>query len=228
MRCAINKGYYQYYSGKTYLGEDKKAYIKQIAQKEYCIKLNRKVDKYLQKLRELKKIYAGAELEEEYRGLHPARKKIVEPYIKPIEEIIKEFEDMKYEGKGFYEEDETAYYTVKGERVRSKSEKIIADELYRYHIPYKYEMPIELWDKQKKVRFYPDFTALNKRTGKLWIIEHLGMMDKMSYFENTMRKWDLYEKNGIILGEKLIFLHETSNYPINTTVLKKYIETYLC
>lgn len=228
LRCAINKGYYQYYSGNTYLGENKKDYIKQIAQKEYCLKLNRRVAKKLQKLEELGRIYENEALDEVYRSLHPARKQLVEPIVKPIEEIIEEFESIKYEGKVFSEEDETEYYTVKGERVRSKSEKIIADELYRYQIPYKYEMPIELWERQKKLRFYPDFTVLNKRTGKMWIIEHLGMMDKMSYFENVMRKLDLYERNEILLGEKLILLHETSNYPLSTTVLRKYIETYLC
>lgn len=228
LRCAINKGYYQYYSGNTYLGENKKDYVKQIAQKEYCLKLNRRVAKKLQKLEELGRIYENEALDEVYRSLHPARKQLVEPIVKPIEEIIEEFESIKYEGKVFSEEDETEYYTVKGERVRSKSEKIIADELYRYQIPYKYEMPIELWERQKKLRFYPDFTVLNKRTGKMWIIEHLGMMDKMSYFENAMRKLDLYERNEILLGKKLILLHETSNYPLSTTVLRKYIETYLC
>lgn len=42
LRCAVNKGCYQYYCGKTYLGEKKKAEIKKMAQKEYCLKLNRK------------------------------------------------------------------------------------------------------------------------------------------------------------------------------------------
>ena len=111
-----------------------------------------------------------------YRELHPARKVIVTPLFRPVEDIIKEFEQLSYEGKGF------------DERVRSKSEKIIADELYRHGIPYKYEFPIELQGWNNKLTIYPDFTALNKRTGKKWIIEHLGMMDKNSYFESTIQK----------------------------------------
>ena len=70
-----------------------------------------------------------------------------------------------YQGKGFGEEDNTEYYTYKGERVRSKSEMIIANELFRNNIPYKYELPIELENWNKKVTIYPDFTVLNKRTG---------------------------------------------------------------
>ena len=49
----------------------------------------------------------------------------------------------------------------------------------------------------------------------------------MSYFESTMQKLDIYERNEILLGESLILLHETSNYPLNTRVLRSYIETYL-
>ena len=150
----------------------------------------------------------------------------MEPIFKPVEEIVREFEAIQYTGKEFDELDITEYYTSKGERVRSKSEKIIADELYRYGIPYKYEMPIELDCWKRKVLVYPDFTVLNRRTGKRWIIEHLGMMDNPSYCESAMYKLDTYEKNGILLGDGLILLHETSNTPLNTIVMKRYIEHY--
>ena len=154
------------------------------------MKLSKKLDLYLDKLIELKKLYEKEELEEVYRKLHPARKVLVKPIVVPIEKIT--------------------------------------DELYRNGIPYKYEMPMELEGWKKKVLIYPDFTVLNKRTGKKWIIEHLGMMDKPAYYENAMQKVSTYEKNGILLGDGLIVLHETSGTPLNTVVLKKYIEKYLC
>ena len=228
LRCAVNKGCYQYYCGKTYLGEKKKAEIKKMAQKEYCLKLNRKVDKHIKKLIELKDIYENEGLEQEYRKLHPARKELVEPLVKPIENMIDEFEKIEYAGKRFTEDDKTEYYTAKGERVRSKSEKIIADELYRYNIPYKYEMPLQLHVGNKTILFYPDFTAINKRTGKKWVIEHFGMMDKASYYENALQKLDIYEKNNMLVGVDIIFLHETSSIPLNINTLRKYLETYLC
>jgi len=130
LRCAINNGYYQYYIGKEYQGAGKKELVKKIARKEYCCQLNQNI----------------------YKNLHPGRKQLVEPLIKPVEEIIEEFERI--------------------ERVRSKSEKIIADELYRCNIPYKYEMPIQLKSQNKIVTVYPDFTVMNKCTGKniLWNI----------------------------------------------------------
>lgn len=227
LRCVNSKGYYQYYAGGKYLGKDKRNYAKQIAQKEYCLKLEKELKEYQEVLQKANDLYQKNGLENIYRELYPGRKQLVDPLVRPIEDIIDEFEKLKYEGKTFDKENITEFYTIKGERVRSKSEKIIADELCRYGIPYKYEMPLELENWNKKVVIYPDFTALNCRSGKRWIIEHFGMMDKSSYYENAMYKLDTYEKNDILLGVNLILFHETSTSPININVVRKYIELYL-
>lgn len=59
------------------------------------------------------------------------------------------------------------------ERVRSKSEKILADYFYRRKIPYKYECPLTL----KGVgTVYPDFTFLSPKT-------------KKKFTENITGKW---------------------------------------
>ena len=228
LRCATNKGYYQYYCGKEYLGKDKRDYAARIAQKEYCEKLDKKLEQYQKVLSTVQTLYENEELEEIYRSLHPARKALVKPLVQPIEEIIKDFEAIEYEPKGFDKEDMTEYYTIKGERVRSKSEKIIADELYRYQIPYKYEFPLTLATHNRNIQLYPDFTALNKRTGKRWIIEHYGLMDRTSYYENAMQKLDLYEKNNFLLGNNLNLFHETATSPISINVVRKYIKLNLC
>ena len=164
-RCSSNRGYYQYYQGDKYLSKKKIGYIKKLAQKDYCIKMREKIKVLKQNIKNL--IISYHEIEEVYHKLTPGRKVLVTPLIKPIEDIIKEFEAIEHQGKEFNEEDTREYYTSKGERVRSKSEKIIADELYRNEIPYKYELPIEFIDNRgRKVKVYPDFTVLNKRTGE--------------------------------------------------------------
>ena len=53
--------------------------------------------------------------------------------------------------------------TENGERVRSKSEKILADYFYRQNILYKYEKPLYL---KGYGTVYPDFTFLSSKTGK--------------------------------------------------------------
>lgn len=228
LRCAVCRGNYQYYIGKRYLKSKEKKLAVRLAEKEYGEKLDKQLGKYERALELIEDFIENERLQNIYRELHPARKAIVTPVYRPIELIVDEFEQITYNGKGFDESDRTSYYTIKGERVRSKSEKIIADELYRHGIPYKYELPIELQTWNKRITVYPDFTALNKRTGKRWIVEHFGMMDKSSYCENVMRKLDTYEKNNILLGRDLIILHEDSTHPLNTKVLEKYINEYLC
>ena len=58
---------------------------------------------------------------------------------------------------------DNAIITEKGEAVRSKSEKIIADKLYMKEIPYVYEQPLYLKGYGYVV---PDFKILNVRTKK--------------------------------------------------------------
>ncbi|MBQ7767125.1 MAG: hypothetical protein IJ397_09805 [Lachnospiraceae bacterium] len=227
LRCAINKGCYQYYIGKEYQGKKKRNLVEKIAQKEYNLQLLGCIKKQILALENLLVTLEKYRLDEVYAKLHPARKQLVKPYIKPLENMKEEFEKLEYKGKGFAEDDTTAYYTEKGERVRSKSEKIIADTLYRRGILYHYELPLELKYRNRIIVVYPDFTVLNKRTGKKYILEHLGMMDKMSYSENAMQKIDMYEKNGILLGDGLIITHETTGNPLDINVLERYIERFL-
>lgn len=96
----------------------------------------------------------------------------------------------------------------------------------QYGIPYRYEKPIALLDWNKTVICRPDFTVMNKRTGKIFLYEHLGRMDDEDYVSANMRKLDLYEKNNYLLGENLIVTHETSKSPLNVKVLELYIKTY--
>lgn len=228
VRCSSCRGNYQYYQGREYISKDKIGYVKSIAQRDYCRSMEGLVKKVRRYLETLMKIYNNEELEQAYRKLAPSRKAVVTPLIKPIEEIIKEFEQIQYEGLRFSEEDTREYYTIKGERVRSKSEKIIADELFRKGIPYKYEMPINVLDfRGREKTIYPDFTVLNKQTGKRWIIEHFGLMDSPDYYDNAMLKLDTYERNGYLLGKNLLIFHETDRMPLNIKVMQKYIEQYL-
>lgn len=94
LRCAKSKGYFQYYQGKKYLNKNQKNYIKQLAQKEYCLDIKTEVNKRRKKLEELAEMYREEKIVQIYEKYPPARKAIVTPFIKPIEEITKEFEEM--------------------------------------------------------------------------------------------------------------------------------------
>ena len=111
--------------------------------------------------------------------------------------------------------------------MRSKSEKIIADEMYRRGIPYHYEKQLVLNDRGKKVVLFPDFTAMNKETGRIIYLEHLGLMDQPEYCQNAARKLSLYERNGLLLGRDLLLLHESSAEPLNNRTLNQYLDEFL-
>lgn len=222
------KGTFQYYFNGKYLRKENRELAEKIAYRDYCKALLQPINEEIYAMEMLMKIYANDRLADVYRNLKLGRKVLVCPLFTPIEDIIREFNEISYEGKPFDEQDVTEYYTMKNERVRSKSEKIIADELYMQEIPYHYELPIQLENRGRIVTVYPDFTALNKRTGQKWIVEHLGMMDKEAYYESTMYKLDLYERNGWLQGRNLILLHESSAAPLSTMVLKQYIAEFLC
>lgn len=155
--------------------------------------------------------------------MHRERQKLVTPIWVPDDEFVQVWQQEEYTGKEFAE-GISEFYTEKGERVRSKSEVIIADLFNKNGIPYRYEYPIHL----KGVGVvYPDFTTLNiQRRKEIWW-EHLGMMDDPNYVENAIRKIASYEQNGIFPGENLILTYETKKNPLNQKVIKMMIQRYL-
>lgn len=108
--------------------------------------------------------------------------------------------------KGFFS-DGLIHKTKNGERVRSKSEVIIANALSDAGIEYVYEKPLKLFDKT----IHPDFTiTLSDGTECYW--EHCGMMSIEKYKQNWEKKKNLYEQNGIEEGDRLFATYENGRF----------------
>lgn len=142
------------------------------------------------------------------------------PKVISDEVFAEQWEKVKFYGKSFAE-GSPEIYTEKGERVRSKSEKIIADMLHRHGILYRYEYPVIL---QGLGKVYPDFTVLNLKERKEIYWEHFGMMDNPEYCERALHKLNCYTKSGIYLGDRLFISHETSKRPLDTSVIEKIMK----
>ncbi len=230
LNCKVRGKGYQYYLDGKYQSEEKKALIVKIANIEYLEKLQSLTDEKIRKLNHIRKCfsYDFTKPEAVYENLHPARKRLVTPLIESREERIKKWQEEPYERWEITDDDvQGMIITDRGERVRSKSEKIIADALYRRGIPYRYEYPLKLRSGRHFVPVRPDFLVLSLRTMEEMIIEHLGMMDDETYYERSMVKIDMYEKNGYLIGQKLLLLHESREHPLDMSVMEKYIEAYL-
>ena len=164
-----------------------------------------------------------SKIDSELPKLHTQRQLLVTP-IEPIwvKELARRY-DSEYHGKEFYE-GTAEIVTEKGECVRSKSEKILADYFYRNNILYQYEKPLYL---KGYGTIYPDFTFLSKKTRKEIYWEHEGMMDKPEYAKSAVKKIESYQRNGIHLGERLILTFETELTVLNSQIVEELVERYL-
>ncbi|MBR2402272.1 MAG: hypothetical protein IKB01_05865 [Lachnospiraceae bacterium] len=210
------------YNG-IYIPEKDIKLARKLAQKDYDKKVLASAEKELEAIKRYQSAYPTTSVEQVYDNLHKERQKLICPIIETDEQYIYNWESVAYQGKGF-DEMMPEIYTAKGERVRSKSEVIIADILKQEGIPYRYECPLQLkgWGK-----VYPDFTVLNVQARRELYWEHLGMMDDPNYVESVLQKLTLYQQNGIFQGKNLILTYETKKISINPKSVRLIIEEYL-
>jgi len=98
-----------------------------------------------------------------------------------------------------YKPEHLRYVTKSGIRVRSKSERVVADRLTERGILFRYEMRI---DTASGV-MYPDF-VIRKENGELVVWEHFGLMDKNDYMLDAMKKIVKYRSAGFVQHKNLI------------------------
>lgn len=125
--------------------------------------------------------------------------------------------------KPFSADDNSAFYTKKNERVRSKSEVIIANLLNMMNLPYRYECALVVGDR----KIHPDFTILDVENRRQVYLEHCGMMDTPNYAKSAVERINLLALNNICIGENLICTFETSTHVMDTRVVKKEIQAVL-
>lgn len=243
IRISQNGGHPEYYlvtergslRGK-YLPHSQKTLTRQLAQKDYDARLIKLLQKEITALQNyMKQTSNGRAIPELYDSLCPARRSLITPAILTNEQYAARWQDISWTGRPFAS-DAPYICTARGERVRSKSEVIIADTLFRYNIPYRYEFPITLKrinpddirrDLGRSITLYPDFLCLNTRTRTEFYWEHFGLMDDPAYSNNAAGKLRLYTENGILAGRNLIITMETQTEPPSIKALEKLIEEFL-
>lgn len=188
---------------------------KKIAQRDYDASILKKAAERQKLIENFLKNYQKTNLGDVLRKTNSYRRVLIDYCTTSDEEFIKCWQEKEYVGKEF-EDIRQEIITEKGEYVRSKSEKIIADKLFGLGIPYRYEYPIHL---AGNITVYPDFTILKMPEREEVYLEHFGMMDDMNYVNTALYKLNTYEKNGIYLGVNLFITYETSKKPLNVRAL---------
>ena len=107
--------------------------------------------------------------------------------------------------------------TSRGQKVRSISELIIAETLYKYSIPFHYEEELEVNGKT----FAPDFTFEGSDFNKFYL-DYFGMMDSVKYAKRNFLKLDDYYDIGLIPGDNLIVAFDSKGI-MNVAVIEGII-----
>ena len=216
--------FYQRIKGKSdkYLGADKTQEIKALIQKKFdteLLKVSKKEKDVLE--RAIKDL--GTKTREQVWTEFPQQFK---EYVKVDESINAGYiEKWKKEWPLTEKDKDHKFLTSKGDYVRSKSEYIIAERLFRTGIPYHYETNLTF--HHGFYRYWPDFKVLNPRTLKTYYWEHFGMMDDKTYFAETQEKLEVYCEFGYLPGKNLILTFETARTPLNVEHVDRLIKIYL-
>lgn len=219
LRISKTSGRIRYYevnentdsSGKYLHKKEEYSKIKKFAQKDYNKQFLKTARAEQKKLERFLEQYQKNQSESTYEELSAERKQLVTPYILPDDLLAKAWQSKPFKPNP-YKPEKKIFDTKRGEKVRSKSEAIIADMLYDMGIPYRYEYPVRIYNGMIK---YPDFTLLKTKTREVIYYEHFGRMDEEGYRRDTMEKMDEYRASGIYPGKNLIFTYETEANPLD-------------
>ena len=205
----------------TYIPASKRQLAIALMQKKYDRTILEAARKQAAAITEFIRRYDPDALKTVYEQLQDVTKNSILPAEISDQEYVQRWIAHKYEPKPIGD-DIPEHYTQKGERVRSKSEVMIADALAYAGIPYRYECPVNVGG----MIYHPDFTILREEDRKEFFWEHLGRMDETDYCRRTVLRIRTYEKNGIIPGRDLILTMETSQNPLNLSVINQRIAAF--
>ena len=223
VRTRGDKSYY-YLDGTVdenkYLGPGNDL-IEKLVQKDYLKRVLKEARQELQAIERMLKIYPDTRAEDVFTLLPESRKSYATPINICDDSYAVKWMETPYKHKPF-KKDAPVFKTLKNERVRSKSEVIIADRLREKGIPYRYECPLKIGNKV----IHPDFTILRMSDRRILYHEHCGKMGDPVYTEDLITRAKDYNKAGIILGDRLFYTFESETTPLDMTLLDSIIDQH--
>lgn len=212
--------YLQNENGQKYLNKSDKL-IGELIQKEYLQNVLDALKREASFLETALNHYPILTAEEVFATLPYDRQVYAKPITLSDEQFVERWLSQPYKRKPVSSE-APAFITMKGDKVRSKSEMIIADRLWINGIPYKYECPLKIGNKV----IHPDFTILRISDRKTLYHEHCGMMDSQEYSDDFVNRINLYASTKITIGDNLFLTFETAAAPLNTSLLDELINKH--
>lgn len=226
----VQKKYTQYHAvvekdgrkERIYIPKKDSKYAFRLAQRAYDIRMRNAAEKRCKTLAQAAKALRKFDLQKVFEQESKIRQSLITPLIPTDEQFIEQWYEEHPAGDNPFPKT-TTYTTLRGEEVRSKSEKMIADTYYTEGIPYVYEPVIVLDDGRT---FYPDFAVLNVCERKTWYHEHFGMMDSEEYRARAILKMREYNAHGFWPGNNMVFTFEGELIPFDQNELGRIIKEY--
>lgn len=113
------------------------------------------------------------------------------------------------------------HVTSNGQKVRSKSEVLIANNLDLLNIEFHYEQELVINGN----KFYPDFTIKTTKGIIYW--EHFGLMGNSDYRNSLLRKQASYLDNNLIPFINIIYTYDNEDGSINSLAINRIINTFI-
>ena len=229
LKCCKRGPYRYYYIVKTEDGRRRSEYIpveqiriaETMAMRDYCIRKRGILAHYLECLERLADGRFGSADITAAKAMNPDRFALIKEKLFPTEDELKSWWEAPYDRNCRHPET-LIQPTLCGIMVRSKSESIIADQLFSRGIPFRYEAQMFIEGRE----FYPDLLIMHPRDRRLLIWEHFGLMSSETYRSNTFRKLDLYFEAGYELGKDLITTFEWEDSPLDPSYVSMLIDHY--
>ena len=230
LKCSVMGAQRRYYIVKTENGVRRYRYIpvkqkklaEAMAMRDFLIRKRRILEQDLACLEVVGRGSFGSEDITAARSMNPNIFELIKDSVFPAEDELAVWQNAPYEKSSKYPE-ALVHRTISGVMVRSKSESIIADQLFSRGIPFRYEAQLMVCGRE----FYPDFLILHPKDRRPVIWEHFGLMSSESYRESTVRKLAMYFEAGFELGRDLVATFEWEDLPLDSSAVAKLIEHYL-
>ena len=232
LEARLTKGKYPQYvhtssvNGKRvskYISKKNLKLARQLAQRDYDRDLMRSAAQLTEALETASKALREYDLEAIYQKEKNIRRNLITPLI-PTDEMFIEQWYEEHHGAQNSLRMTNSYTTIRGETVRSKSEKMIADAYHMAGIPYVYEPSVCLANGHGR---RPDFAVLNVRLRKTMYHEHFGMMDDDEYRQHAILKMREYNRSGYRAGEVMLYTFEGEGIPFDQEELEELIRAFL-
>lgn len=189
-----------------------KGLLKAMAQKEYAENVLKAIRRNIWVLKSAKGKLEDLSPEMICDTMRRAYKLIPKEYVSELflpgntTKVYEEWAQRIYPQSDFKTEQKTLR-TTRGLLVRTKAELIIAERLYYFGIPFRYEQVLVFG----KYELVPDFTFPSAKREEFYL-EYCGLMDDPDYVNRFLWKRRIYEANGINEWDgKIIYIFDKNN-----------------